>query len=72
MSVLKFPAPSRLTGSADFHRPPLLWITRRARRLQRFYGVDRRLAIHDAWRDYIDFMGIQHRRLSLVKGARHA
>ena len=72
MSLLNFPAPKRLTSPSVFHRPPLLWITRRARRLQRFYGVDRRLAIYDAWRDYIDFTGRQQRSLLLVKGADHA
>jgi len=38
-----------------YARPPLAWIKRRARRLQTHYGVPRRLAIFDAWRDYIDF-----------------
>ena len=76
MSVMHFPAMAPLTESvtapAGLHRPPLLWITRRARRLQRFYGVNRRMAIYDAWRDYIDFTGVQQRSLSLVKGGRHA
>jgi hypothetical protein len=35
----------------------LAWIKRRARRLQQFYKVDRRVAVFDAWRDWIDFMG---------------
>lgn len=34
------------------------WIKRRARRLQRFYGIQRRLAIHDAWMDWILFRGV--------------
>lgn len=38
-------------------RPRLAWIKRRARRLQRFYKVPRRLAIFDAWQDWIDFSG---------------
>lgn len=33
------------------------WIKRRARRLQRFYAIDRKLAIHDAWVDWISFTG---------------
>ena len=35
----------------------LAWIRRRARRLVRFYGVDRRLAIWDAWVDWIHWQG---------------
>jgi hypothetical protein len=38
--------------SAVYQRPALSWIKRRARRLQRAYGVARRLAIFDAWLDY--------------------
>lgn len=34
------------------------WIRRRARRLMAFYKINRRLAIFDAWVDYIDFMGL--------------
>ncbi len=52
-------------------RPPLAWITRRARRIQRVYGVARRMAIYDAWRDYIDFTGAAVPRLVAVKGACH-
>lgn len=52
----------------DYQCPSrLAWIKRRARRLQAFYGVDRRLAIFDAWRDYIDLVGRSH-RLTVVKG----
>lgn len=36
-------------------RPRLSWIKRRARRLERFYGVERRLAIWDAALDYATF-----------------
>ena len=36
-------------------RPPLGWIKRRARRLERFYGVKRRAAIWDAALDYVTF-----------------
>ena len=38
-----------------YSRSPLTWVKRRARRLQRFYGVERRLAIFDAWCDYAEF-----------------
>lgn len=41
----------------DYQRPSLTWIKRRARRLQQFYGIGRRLAVFDAWRDYINFTG---------------
>ena len=33
------------------------WIKRRARRLERCYGVDRKLAIYDARLDYLMFQG---------------
>jgi hypothetical protein len=36
-------------------RPPVGWIKRRARRLERFYGVQRRAAIWDAALDYVTF-----------------
>jgi hypothetical protein len=35
----------------------LTWIKRRARRLMRFYKVDRRIAVQDAWLDWIAFVG---------------
>jgi hypothetical protein len=40
-----------------YQRPTLGWIKRRARRLMRFYGIDRRLAIFDAATDYVAFTG---------------
>lgn len=43
---------------STIHRSKIGWIKRRARRIQNFYGVERKLAIHDAWRDWISFMGI--------------
>jgi hypothetical protein len=43
--------------TTPYARPRLAWIKRRARRLQRFYGISRRLAIFDAWRDHIAFVG---------------
>lgn len=33
------------------------WIRRRAKRLMRFYGVGRQMAVHDAHLDWITFMG---------------
>ncbi len=35
----------------------LAWIKRRARRLERFYGISRKFAIYDAWLDWINFSG---------------
>ena len=35
------------------------WIKRRARRLQKFYGIGRKLAVFDARMDYLSFMGWQ-------------
>lgn len=33
------------------------WIKRRARRLQLFYGIDRRVAVFDARLDFLLFQG---------------
>lgn len=33
------------------------WIKRRARRIQRFYNVSRKLAVYDARIDWISFVG---------------
>ena len=35
------------------------WIKRRARRIQRFYNVTRKLAVYDARIDYLAFVGWQ-------------
>ncbi|SIR05830.1 hypothetical protein [Pseudacidovorax sp. RU35E] len=51
-------------------RPRLAWIKRRARRLMRFYGIDRRMAIADAHRDYIDFVLPGGAHLTAVRGGR--
>ena len=42
-------------ASPSYWRPRIGWIKRRARRIERFYGVTRRLAVYDAWLDYQDF-----------------
>lgn len=34
------------------------WIKRRARRLQRFYGISRKMAVYDARIDFISFLGV--------------
>ncbi|WP_145914939.1 hypothetical protein KV708_15775 [Comamonas thiooxydans] len=54
---------------ADYHRPPLGWIKRRARRLMRAYSINRRYAIACAADDYSDFTHMHRERLSqLLKG----
>lgn len=65
---------SRTVRANGCGRPPLRWITRRARRLQRAYGITRRMAIFDAWRDYANFTGVEPgpgNGLDLVEGRRH-
>lgn len=44
--------------------PRLAWIKRRARRLQNFYQVPRRMAIFDAWIDWINFNGASNETFS--------
>lgn len=51
-----------------YHRPRLQWIKRRARKLIKFYGVNRRIAIADANRDYVDFVCPGMPPVRLVKG----
>ncbi|MGE0333199.1 MAG: hypothetical protein AB7P37_21170 [Ramlibacter sp.] len=57
-------------SAPNYARPTLGWIKRRARRLQRFYGVTRRLAIFDAWRDYMDFTAGRTTRLVVLTGGK--
>lgn len=59
-------------SEADYHRPPLGWIKRRAKHLQRAYGITRRLAIASAADDYSTFTHMRRERLSqLLKGGHH-
>lgn len=53
---------------ARYDRPRLTWIKRRARRLMRFYGVNRRFAIADAALDYSYFVGPP--TLTVIEGGR--
>ncbi len=56
-------------AEADYRRPPLRWITRRARALQRGFGISRRVAIYHAALDYDSFQGLHRERLlCLVQG----
>lgn len=50
--------------AAATSRPRLQWIKRRARRLQAFYQVPRRMAIFDAWIDWINFNGAANETFS--------
>lgn len=61
-----------MTAASNYERPPLAWIKRRARRLQRFYGIERRFAIFDAWRDYAEFVLGRHVRLTSIPGGKQA
>lgn len=63
-------------SASPYIRPRLTWIKRRARRLQGFYGINRRMAIFDAWRDHIAFTGQSGHAgtpstLVLIRGGRH-
>lgn len=54
---------------ADYHRPELSWVKRRARRLQRFFHCERRIAIAEALDDYRLFTAMHHAQiLRLIKG----
>jgi hypothetical protein len=45
-------------------------VKRRARRIQRFYHVSRRMAVFDAWRDYADFVLGRPAHLIALTGGR--
>lgn len=61
-----------MNAAPNYQRPRLAWIKRRARRLQIFYGVARRIAIWDAWVEYIQFTGDRSALpLRAVEGGRH-
>lgn len=59
-------------STATYARAPLGWIKRRARRLQKFYGITRRIAVFDAWRDYAEFCLWQSAHLVSVPGGKRA
>ena len=55
----------------DTLSPPLQWLKNRARHLQRRYGIDRRLAVFDARRDFCDFTQLRDAQLpKLLKAIR--
>lgn len=68
-TVLAFkPAPA----SPSYWRPPIGWIKRRARRIERFYGVSRRLAVQDARLDYLEFTRLRDGQVLPLARAIHA
>lgn len=72
-AVLEFPVERLRANLPDprYYRPPLGWIKRRARRIQRLYGVDRRAAIHDAHVDYVAFTGLRDAHLVALAKEMH-
>lgn len=62
-----------MSGAAStYARPSIGWIKRRARRIQKFYGVGRRLAVFDAMRDYSEFAFGRPARLVVIPGGKQA
>lgn len=59
-----------MNAGACYERPQLAWVKRRARRLQRFYRIDRRLAVFDAMRDYTEFCVGRCARLVSIPGGK--
>ena len=57
-----------MSTSPNSARPPLRWVTRRARCLQTAFGIARRDALRFAAIDYAWFQGMH--RFSLVQGGR--
>ena len=60
---------ARVLSEADYRRPPLAWITRRARRIERFFNVSRRVAVMEAAEHYFTFTRMHRERvLTLIQG----
>ncbi|MDP3887047.1 hypothetical protein [Hydrogenophaga sp.] len=58
-------------AEADYRRPKLSWVKRRARRIQRFFKVSRSIAIAEAIDDYHAFAQMHRARLlTLIQGGR--
>lgn len=67
-NVIQLPV-ERVMAEADYRRPPLRWITRRARGLQRAYQCTRRHAVVEAITDYFTFTRMHRERvLKLIQG----
>ncbi len=57
---------------ADYRRPELSWVKRRARCIQRMFNVSRAIAVAEALDDYRTFTCMHRfRMLMLIKGGRH-
>ncbi|MCD6663487.1 MAG: hypothetical protein LT082_08815 [Comamonas sp.] len=60
---------NRVLAEADYRRPPLAWIKRRTRRIERFFQVPRRVALYEATTDYYQFTRMHRERvLRLIHG----
>ena len=67
-NVIQLPV-NRVMAEADYRRPPLAWITRRARRLERAFKVSRRVAVAEAVENYFMFTRMHRERvLTLIQG----
>lgn len=67
-NVIQLPA-ALVMAEADYRRPPLQWITRRARRLQRAFACSRRIAVVEAVDHYYLFSREHRERvLKLIQG----
>ena len=59
-------------AEADYRRPELTWVKRRARRIEQFFKVARAIAIAEAIADYHAFAAMHRSRLLvLIKGGHH-
>lgn len=66
--VVRLPL-DRVLAEADYRRPPLAWIKRRTRRIERFFQVPRRVALYEATTDYYQFTRMHRERvLRLIHG----
>ena len=67
-NVIQLPA-ALVYAEADYRRPPLAWIKRRARRIERFFQVSRRIAVMEATQDFFTFTRMHRERvLTLIQG----
>lgn len=66
--VISFPV-AAVMAEADYRRPPLAWIKRQARRLERGFNCPRRLAVIEAVEQYFMFTREHRSRIfKLIQG----
>ena len=67
VTLARVEQPALAADRPSYARPLLVWVRRRARRLQRAFGIDRHLAVIEAGEDYAAFTGSRRRMAKVVQ-----